>query len=894
VVKNVSPAKESVTITSLVDDKFGTLSGDDDCKVGTVLAAGAECDFTAVFAVTGQPATPHVNVFTAKAVDNEKNEANDTDDAVVGFTNLTKSVSSQSAEDGAVVTYTLVLENGGTASVKADLSDLLPTGASYVADTTQRDGSDFDNPAVVGQSLTWAGVEVAAKDSTTFTYDVMVAKDLPNGTSLINDATWAGNEGRVTVTVDNPGIPGLVKATTTPSPVGPGSTVDYTVTLTNTGGAPVESDLVDVLPAGTSFKEATGTTPDPSSVVGQVVTWDDVTVNPGATFVATYTVDVAAGLADGTTLTNDATWAKIQRDVTVYVRTGAIEVTKTDIAEQPKPLPGAVFQLWTAVKDGDALVPGEKIGQPSKPTGADGKASWDNLPWGSYFVQEVTAPDGYGLDENGIKLVVIDRDTFQCDDDRVALLQDEVPGDVSQECGGIEFLTFANPPIDIPSLDKTSDPSDGTAVETGDTIEYTITVKNDGALPLTEQTLVDTLPTGVTLDQASVTPAGDTSVAGKITWSFDLGAFSEVEFTYSVKVTAGFGSEPLVNSVTWVQKELTRTTTNPVKAISAVTTSFCVLDAPYYSVAVKSQNLTNVNDTVTIRWYQANDQGQPIDSEGNPTTDPTKYVAAFDPAIGTPAGNYVDTYQLTNGSLDIPEILWKGAEVDADGRATVWPGWIQPSPGVWEQVPSGGVRPGMFAVVTVNPTAQTVALYPPAAAPCANPPGVPTLDKTSDPADGEDVAIGDDIEYTVTVTNTGGSTFTGPMVDTLPSGFEVDEASVTASGGTLSGNKITWNVTLDVDEVKTFTYSGTVAPGAEGDLVNRVVLTLEDGTIEDSTTHPVSPVSPIEDEDDEEKVDGEELADTGANGVGNLVGAALLAMLAGGLMVTFGRRRREQ
>ena len=33
---------------------------------------------------------------------------------------------------------------------------------------------------------------------------------------------------------------------------------------------------------------------------------------------------------------------------------------------------------------------------------------------------------------------------------------------------------------------------------------------------------------------------------------------------------------------------------------------------------------------------------------------------------------------------------------------------------------------------------------------------------------------------------------------------------------------------------------------------------------------------------------------TGADNVGNLVGAALLAMLAGGLMVTFGRRRREQ
>ena len=38
----------------------------------------------------------------------------------------------------------------------------------------------------------------------------------------------------------------------------------------------------------------------------------------------------------------------------------------------------------------------------------------------------------------------------------------------------------------------------------------------------------------------------------------------------------------------------------------------------------------------------------------------------------------------------------------------------------------------------------------------------------------------------------------------------------------------------------------------------------------------------------------EEIAATGASDVGNLVGAALLTMLAGGLMVTFGRRRRNE
>ena len=102
-------------------------------------------------------------------------------------------------------------------------------------------------------------------------------------------------------------------------------------------------------------------------------------------------------------------------------------------------------------------------------------------------------------------------------------------------------MNRVNNRIDIPKLDKFSVPAEGTAVEAGNTIAYTIEVKNDGALPLTDQTLLDILPTGVALDTASVTPAGDTSVAGQITWKFDLVAYSAKTFTYTVTVTAGFG-----------------------------------------------------------------------------------------------------------------------------------------------------------------------------------------------------------------------------------------------------------------------------------------------------------------------------------------------------------------
>ncbi len=117
---------------------------------------------------------------------------------------------------------------------------------------------------------------------------------------------------------------------------------------------------------------------------------------------------------------------------------------------------------------------------------------------------------------------------------------------------------------DIPKLDKTSVPVEGTAVGAGSTITYSITVKNEGALPLTNQTLVDTLPIGVALDVASVNPAGDTSVAGKITWKFDLGGFSQKVFTYKVTVLPTVGAGPLVNTVTWVEKQLTDKTEHPV------------------------------------------------------------------------------------------------------------------------------------------------------------------------------------------------------------------------------------------------------------------------------------------------------------------------------------------
>jgi len=115
VVKNTS-TEEPVTITSLVDNIYDTLAGDADCKVGTVLAAGASCDFTITKFVGGSTAGQQVNVFTAKAVDNDNTEATDTDDATVDILATTSKIAPtqttcQQYRDGTAEDYDTLMYN---------------------------------------------------------------------------------------------------------------------------------------------------------------------------------------------------------------------------------------------------------------------------------------------------------------------------------------------------------------------------------------------------------------------------------------------------------------------------------------------------------------------------------------------------------------------------------------------------------------------------------------------------------------------------------------------------------------------------------------------------------------------------------------------------------------
>ncbi len=108
-----------VTITSLEDDKYGTLAGDADCEVGTVLAAnGGSCTFDFVGAFNGNAGDTQTDTVTADAVTDDGATLTDDDDATVTLTDVassilvTKDASPLSLpEPGGNFTFTVVVTN---------------------------------------------------------------------------------------------------------------------------------------------------------------------------------------------------------------------------------------------------------------------------------------------------------------------------------------------------------------------------------------------------------------------------------------------------------------------------------------------------------------------------------------------------------------------------------------------------------------------------------------------------------------------------------------------------------------------------------------------------------------------------------------------------------------
>jgi trimeric autotransporter adhesin len=252
------------------------------------IAAGAQFKFVVAGVVPPSTATGLTGTIGLSVTDTGANNASNTDTTTVANSviNVTKAMSATGgpSPSAAPLTVTLTYTNSGTAAAaNVLLTDVLPTGMTYVAgsglwsgtgataltDAAGGDGGAI-NYAVTGSTVTATVVSVPAGVTGSVTFRVNIASGLAptvpaNQALTTNTATYStstqasANTNSVTYTV---GATAAVAATGQTVPAAPqGGTVPFSNVITNNGNATDSFDVTfpavgtagNNFPAGTTF-----------------------------------------------------------------------------------------------------------------------------------------------------------------------------------------------------------------------------------------------------------------------------------------------------------------------------------------------------------------------------------------------------------------------------------------------------------------------------------------------------------------------------------------------------------------------------------------------------------------------------------------------------------------
>ena len=234
---------------------------------------------------------------------------------------VTKSVApTGEVTPGTPLVYTLTLRNDGTGPAAAVVvTDAVPANTTYSSCTTPQGTCNQ-----AAGTVTWTLGAVPAFTTLTLTMTVNAATGLAAGVYTINNTASASATGipafssnTVTNTLRAAPALSIVKAeSVTPAPdadgnIAPGSTITYTMTLTNTGSAAATSTVVtDDVPALSTYVASSCTTTVGACSFGSGpparVTFTVGTLAPAASATLTFQVTADSPSVDGAVISNAA------------------------------------------------------------------------------------------------------------------------------------------------------------------------------------------------------------------------------------------------------------------------------------------------------------------------------------------------------------------------------------------------------------------------------------------------------------------------------------------------------------------------------------------------------------------------------------------------------------
>ncbi len=308
------------------------------------------------------------------------------------------------------------------------------------------------------------------------------------------------------------GLPDMVIEKSGPATVQQGSDMSYTLTVRNTGNSTAQNiSVTDVLPSGTTYVSSSGAT---CSVNGQTLSCSIGNMSSGEVRTISVTVRVQSTVACGGTLTNVATVSTTSNEsntgnnnsnqvntlVQCPTQFGCIEVTK-EIFDVNGNQIFSNIPSFTFTLDGNRTVVND----------SNGKARYNDVTVGTHTVIE-TVPSGWTLQS-------------------VSPSNGTVQVSAGSSCAQVLFRNRQTTTTNDFSISKTDGESE---VEPGDTLTYTITVRNNSNVTVNNVTVTDTLPDEVNFEDCS----DNCSRSGRfITWSNQtFGPNEEKEYEVEVEV----------------------------------------------------------------------------------------------------------------------------------------------------------------------------------------------------------------------------------------------------------------------------------------------------------------------------------------------------------------------
>ncbi|MFD2472971.1 DUF7927 domain-containing protein [Amycolatopsis silviterrae] len=603
-----------------------------------------------------------------------------------------------------------------------------------------------------------------------------------------------------------------------PGWVGRGGEISYGLDVANRNpdGSTTNLDtatgvvVTDTLPAGVSY--VAGSNPR-CSAAGQVVTCTLPDLAPGQSTHVGFRVTVSPTVAAGTRLDNTASVVfkgkqtgreQTRTSNTVRNVVAVPEYTLSKVVDKANALPGDQLTYTVTLENTgnipvppvtvtDTLPPGTTFVSADTTSGTvsgTGPLQWHPtaIPAGS----RVTLTVHTRIDDATIGTTLINRAKVtegppptvppdrQCKDDATASCAETVvPGTK------IEITKTASPASANP----------------GDTVKYTVVVRNTGQVAARGATFTDDL--SKVLDDAvynnDASPSAQISyTAPKLTWTGDLAVGASATITYSVTVkNPDPGDHKLTNVIT--------STTPGNNCATGSTDPRCGTTTPVSGIRIsKTATPASAKPGDTVKYtVTVENTGQTPLSGATFTDDLSKVLddAAYNGDASSSTGSV---------SYAAPRLTWTG-DIPVGGTATV-------SYSVKVNNPDTGDHKLVNAITSTTPGNNCVAGSTDPACSTTTPVSGMRIEKK---ADKQSANPGDQVTYTIVVTNTGqtplsGATFTDDLSQVLDDAVYNNDATPAAQVS-YTAPRLTWTGDLPIGGSATVTYSVTVKNPNTGD-----------------------------------------------------------------------------